>query len=122
MRAGWAATILALVMALIGIVLTIGGVWLAALGGSIYYLIAGLALLASAWFLIRGRLLGGLRLRIGGAEVSPKHANFIVNLGGATASDINAVIREVQTRVHAAHDVWLHPEVVGLGLTVGHER
>jgi UDP-N-acetylmuramate dehydrogenase len=76
--------------------------------------------LPSAGALIEG--VGCKGLRIGAAEVSPKHANFIVNLGGATAADINAVIREVQTRVHAAHDVWLHPEVVGLGLTVGHER
>src|SRR5690348_928534 len=58
MRAGWAATILALVMAIIGVVLTIGGIWLVALGGSIYYLIAGVAMLASAWFLFRGRMLG----------------------------------------------------------------
>ena len=59
MRAGWAATLLALLMALIGIVLGIGGAWLLILGGSIYYLIAGIGLLASAWFLFRGRLLGG---------------------------------------------------------------
>src|SRR5690349_22613140 len=59
MRAGWAATLLSFVMALIGIVLTVGGVWLVGLGGSPYYLIAGIALLASAWFLFRGRLLGG---------------------------------------------------------------
>ena len=59
MRAGIAAIILAIVMAIIGIVLTIGGIWLAVLGGSIYYLIAGVAMLASAWFLFRGRMLGG---------------------------------------------------------------
>ena len=59
MKAGWAAIVLAIVIALIGIVLTIGGVWLAVLGGSIYYLIAGVAMLVSAWFLFRGRLLGG---------------------------------------------------------------
>jgi quinoprotein glucose dehydrogenase len=59
MRGGWAATILAIVMAIIGIVLTVGGIWLAVLGGSIYYLIAGVAMLVSAWFLFRGRLLGG---------------------------------------------------------------
>ena len=35
MRGGWAATILAIVMAIIGIVLTIGGAWLVALGGSL---------------------------------------------------------------------------------------
>jgi quinoprotein glucose dehydrogenase len=59
MRGGWAATILALVMALIGIVLTVGGAWLLILGGSPYYVIAGIAMLVSAWFLFRGRLLGG---------------------------------------------------------------
>ena len=51
--------LLAIVLALIGIVLTIGGAWLVILGGSPYYLIAGIAMLASAWFLFRGRLLGG---------------------------------------------------------------
>jgi quinoprotein glucose dehydrogenase len=58
MTRNWAASALALVMALIGIVLTAGGAWLAVLGGSLYYLIAGVALLASAWFLFKGRLLG----------------------------------------------------------------
>src|SRR5690242_18434454 len=58
MRAGWAGTILSFVMAIIGVVLTIGGAWLIALGGALYYFIAGLALLASAWFIFRGRLLG----------------------------------------------------------------
>ena len=59
MKRSWAAVILAFVMALIGITLTIGGGLLLSLGGSPYYLIAGLAMLASAWFLFRGRLLGG---------------------------------------------------------------
>jgi quinoprotein glucose dehydrogenase len=59
MRASWAAIILAILMAIIGIALTIGGLWLVALGGSVYYLIAGVAMLASAWLLFRGRLLGG---------------------------------------------------------------
>jgi quinoprotein glucose dehydrogenase len=55
----WPARILAVLMALIGIILAGGGAWLVALGGSPYFLIAGLALLASAWFLFVGRLLGG---------------------------------------------------------------
>ena len=59
MRRSWAAIALSVVLALIGIVLTIGGAWLALLGGSIYYLIAGIVMLVSAWFLFRGRLLGG---------------------------------------------------------------
>src|SRR5690348_16264054 len=59
MRGGWAATILALVMALIGIILTVVGIWLLALGGSPYYVIAGILMQVSAWILFRGRLLGG---------------------------------------------------------------
>lgn len=59
MRRSLAATIVALLMALIGIVLAIGGIWLVSLGGSAYYVIAGIAMLASAWFLFRGQLLGG---------------------------------------------------------------
>ena len=59
MKRSISGIILALIIGLIGVVLAIGGAWLAALGGSLYYLIAGLALLASAYFLFRGRLLGG---------------------------------------------------------------
>jgi len=65
-----------------------------------------------------GRLIEGLGLkglRIGDAEVSAVHANFIVNTGHATAADIDALIREVQRRVLAAHGVALHPEVKRLG-------
>lgn len=62
---------------------------------------------------------GAKGLRIGGAEVSEKHANFIVNRGGATAADINALVSELQKRVFESHGVMLRPEVVGLGLTVG---
>jgi quinoprotein glucose dehydrogenase len=53
------AILVAIVMALIGAILTIGGAYLSLLGGSLYYLIAGVVMLASAWFLFRRRLLGG---------------------------------------------------------------
>ncbi len=49
--------------------------------------------------------------RIGGAQVSEKHANFIVNVGGATATDIENLIEEVQATVEAKTGVQLHPEV-----------
>jgi UDP-N-acetylmuramate dehydrogenase len=49
--------------------------------------------------------------RIGGAQVSEKHANFIVNTGAATAADIESLIRHVQARVQAVHGVRLVPEV-----------
>jgi UDP-N-acetylmuramate dehydrogenase len=60
--------------------------------------------------------LGLKGLQIGGAQVSPVHANFIVNTGGATAADIDALIAAVQRRVHQAHGIHLHPEVKRLGL------
>ena len=47
----------------------------------------------------------------GGAQVSPKHANFIINRGHACAADIETLIRRIQSRVRAAFDVALHPEV-----------
>ncbi|HMM21875.1 MAG TPA: UDP-N-acetylmuramate dehydrogenase [Selenomonadales bacterium] len=52
---------------------------------------------------------------IGGAQVSEKHAGFIVNAGGATAADVLALIGEVQRRVHAEFGVKLHPEVRIIG-------
>ena len=54
MTQSWAARILGLVLALIGLALLIGGIWLAVLGGSIYYLLAGLGLVASGYLLFRG--------------------------------------------------------------------
>jgi UDP-N-acetylmuramate dehydrogenase len=53
--------------------------------------------------------------RIGGAEVSPKHANFIINTGGATAADIEALIRHVAAEVEHVHGVRLETEVRILG-------
>ena len=67
-----------------------------------------------------GRLIEGLGLkgsRIGGAEVSSLHANFIVNTGAATAANIDELIQRVQQQVEAAHAVRLHPEVKRLGFT-----
>lgn len=53
--------------------------------------------------------------RIGGAEVSPKHANFIVNIGGAKAQDVDAIIRHVQKTVQDKFQVSLETEVRYLG-------
>ncbi len=49
--------------------------------------------------------------RRGGAEVSPKHANFIVNRGDATAADIEALIEHVAATVEREHGVTLVREV-----------
>lgn len=50
-------------------------------------------------------------LRMGGAQVSEKHAGFVVNVGDATAADVLALIAEVQRRVHETTGVQLEPEV-----------
>ena len=59
--------------------------------------------------------LGLKGLKVGGAEVSPIHANFIVNTGEASAADIDDLIRLVQDRVMGACGIALHPEVKRLG-------
>lgn len=53
------ALILGIVMALIGAVLAAGGIWLAAIGGSLYYALTGAAMLVAGVLLARGRLIGG---------------------------------------------------------------
>jgi UDP-N-acetylmuramate dehydrogenase len=54
-------------------------------------------------------------LRVGNLEVSSKHANFIVNLGGGTARDALALVDAIRERVHAAHGVWVETEVMVVG-------
>jgi len=54
-------------------------------------------------------------VRIGGAEVSPKHANFIINTGDASAADIEALLRHVADEVERVHGVALQAEVRILG-------
>ncbi|HZW82611.1 MAG TPA: UDP-N-acetylmuramate dehydrogenase [Candidatus Deferrimicrobium sp.] len=58
---------------------------------------------------------GAKGLQVGGALVSEKHANFIVNTGGATAADVLAVINSVQEMVWQKFNILLHPEVRKLG-------
>jgi UDP-N-acetylmuramate dehydrogenase len=54
--------------------------------------------------------------RVGAAEVSPMHANYFVNTGGATAADVRGLIAEVQRRVEQAFGARLEPEVKIIGL------
>ena len=68
-----------------------------------------------------GRLIEGQGLkgtRIGGAEVSTLHANFIVNTGAARSDDIDRLIVHVQERVEERHGIRLHPEVKRLGFSL----
>lgn len=53
--------------------------------------------------------------QIGGARVSEKHGNFIVNIGGATAEDIENLINKVQASVQHKTGICLHPEVRIIG-------
>jgi len=55
--------------------------------------------------------------RIGGAEVSEKHANFIINRESASATDVEQLIRHVQDTVRAVHGVELVQEVRVVGRT-----
>lgn len=61
-----------------------------------------------------GRLIEACGLKdahVGGARVSAKHANFIVNTGTATAADIEQLIHRVMDTVEQTHGVRLIPEV-----------
>jgi UDP-N-acetylmuramate dehydrogenase len=53
--------------------------------------------------------------RHGGAVISPKHANFIENAGGATTADCLALMAEARRRARETFDVDLEHEVVLLG-------
>jgi UDP-N-acetylmuramate dehydrogenase len=60
-------------------------------------------------------LAGCKGMRRGGAIVSQKHANFIINRGGATYSDVKALIEDVKEKVREAHGVELELEIIDLG-------
>ena len=48
---------------------------------------------------------------VGGAQVSEKHAGFIVNTGGATAADVRGLMKAIIDNVHGVYGIWLEPEV-----------
>ena len=65
-----------------------------------------------------GRMLEACGLkghRIGGAQISPKHANFIENAGGARSGDAVALMAEARRRAHEQYGVLLEHEVEFLG-------
>ena len=67
-----------------------------------------------AWELIDA--VGGRGLVRGGAQVSEKHCNFLLNTGGATAADIEGLGEELRRRVQAASGVALEWEIKRLGI------
>ena len=54
-------------------------------------------------------------LTVGGAQVSEKHAGFVINTGSATCADVRELIRRVQEAVYLAHGIRLEPEVRFVG-------
>ena len=61
-----------------------------------------------------GRLIEDAGLKgasVGGAQVSPKHAGFVINTGGATCADVLGLIETIQKTVYDAAGVMLEPEV-----------
>lgn len=62
----------------------------------------------AGWLIDRAGLKGA---RVGDAVVSPRHANFICNLGHARASEVLALIDHIQRRVVKTFGVWLELEI-----------
>lgn len=54
-------------------------------------------------------------LRVGNAQVSEKHGNFIVNLGDCSAADVLTLMEKVQSEVKRQHGITLEPEVLQKG-------
>jgi UDP-N-acetylmuramate dehydrogenase len=70
-----------------------------------------------AWQLIDAA--GCRGLQIGGAQVSPMHCNFLINLGGATAADIETLGETVRARVQESSGVALEWEIKRIGREKG---
>lgn len=66
-----------------------------------------------AWKLIQDAGMRGAR--IGGAQMSEKHANFLTNTGGATATDLESLGEEVRNRVFQTAGIWLEWEIMRVG-------
>lgn len=70
----------------------------------------------SAWKLVDAA--GCRGLRVGGAEVSEMHCNFLINTGDATADDIETLGETVRERVKANSGIELHWEIKRIGIPV----
>jgi UDP-N-acetylmuramate dehydrogenase len=69
-----------------------------------------------------GRLIEQAGLKgycIGGAKVSEQHANFLINVGNATAADVLALVEHVQAEVERQFGTALELEIELLGWQVG---
>ena len=52
---------------------------------------------------------------VGGAQVSEKHAGFVINKNNATATDVVNLLKDVQEKVYAQHNTMLEPEIIIIG-------
>ncbi|NBS41733.1 hypothetical protein EBS80_03660, partial [bacterium] len=68
--------------------------------------------LSAGWLIDKLGLKG---TKIGNAQISPEHGNFIVNLGGATASDVTQIVALVKERARNTFGIQLQDEVQYLG-------
>ncbi|MDP2086841.1 MAG: UDP-N-acetylenolpyruvoylglucosamine reductase, partial [Gemmobacter sp.] len=66
-----------------------------------------------AWKLIQDAGMQGAQ--IGGARMSDKHANFLINTGRATAVDLEALGESVRKRVSETAGIWLEWEIMRVG-------
>jgi UDP-N-acetylmuramate dehydrogenase len=66
-----------------------------------------------AWAVIDAAGLRGVAR--GGAQMSPKHPNFLVNTGGATAADLEGLGEEVRKKVFAHSGISLDWEIMRIG-------
>jgi len=66
----------------------------------------------AAWFVIGAGLTG---TKVGKAQISEKHSNYIVNLGGAAAADVKNLINIVQQKIKEKYGIDMEPEVQFLG-------
>lgn len=66
----------------------------------------------AGWLIEQAGLKG---YQIGGAQIAQRHANFILNCGGASANDIFQLIHHVQHQIEQIWSLWLEPEVKMMG-------
>lgn len=74
---------------------------------------AGLSEATKVWQLIES--VSGRGLQIGGAQMSEKHCNFMINTGDATAADLEALGEEIRSRVADKHGITLRWEIRRIG-------
>jgi len=49
---------------------------------------------------------------VGGAQVSEKHAGFIINTGSATCADVTELIRQIREKIHSQFGIWIECELI----------